>query len=68
MPRQDYLINKNRAWLEYLNIIARSDTTFKDNESFKCKIMKENMEIMEDIQLRFEIRTFDDILSNISII
>lgn len=61
MPRQDYLIDKNRAWLEYLNIIDRSDTTFKDNENFRCKIGWRNIDDMKDIQLRFEIRTFDDI-------
>ena len=61
MPRQDYLINKNRAWLEYLNIIDRNDTIFKDNEKFKCKIGWRNIEDMKDVQLRFEIRTFDDI-------
>ena len=34
---------------------------FKYNEKFKCKIGWRNIEDMKDVQLRFEIRTFDDI-------
>ena len=59
--RQSYLPKEDRARFEYLEIIDRDDTTFVDNEIFKCRVRWKNFENIKDVQLRFEIRTYDDV-------
>lgn len=59
--RQSYLPKAVRARFEYLEIVGRDDTTFVDNEIFKCRVRWKNFENIKDVQLRFEIRTYDDV-------
>ncbi|MGM9534349.1 MAG: polysaccharide ABC transporter ATP-binding protein [Intestinibacter sp.] len=61
VERQSYLPKEVRARFEYLEIIDREDVTFKDNQIFKCRVKWRNFEDLKDVQLRFEIRTYDDI-------
>lgn len=61
VERQSYLPKEVRARFEYLEIINRDDITFKDNEIFTCRVKWRNFEDLKDVQLRFEIRTYEDI-------
>lgn len=59
--RQSYLPKNLRAKLNNLTIIDRDIPIFYDGEKFKCRINWKNYKDIKDVQLRFEIRTIDDI-------
>lgn len=59
--RQSYLTKNLRAKLNNLTILEREIPIFYDGEKFKCKVNWKNYEDIKDVQLRFEIRTIDDI-------
>lgn len=59
--RQSYLPKNLRAKLNNLTIIDRYIPIFYDGEKFKCRINWKNYKDIKDVQLRFEIRTIDDI-------
>ena len=59
--RQSYLPKNLRAKLNNLTIIDKDIPIFYDREKFKCKINWKNYKDIKDVQLRFEIRTIDDI-------
>ena len=59
--RQSYLPKNLRAKLNNLTNIDKDIPIFYDREKFKCKINWKNYKDIKDVQLRFEIRTIDDI-------
>ena len=59
--REKYLPKEKRAKLDYLRILDKDLSIFYDGEKFKCNLNWKNYEDIEDVQLRFEIRTMDDI-------
>lgn len=58
--REKYLPKEKRAKLDYLRILDKDLPIFYDGEKFKCNLNWKNYEDIEDVQLRFEIRTMDD--------
>lgn len=61
IERQEYLPKIQRAKLNNLTIIDKDIPIFYDNEKFKCRLNWKNYDDINDVQLRFEIRTMDDI-------
>lgn len=59
--REKYLPKVKRARLDYLRILDKDIMIFYTGEKFKCNLNWKNYEDIEDVQLRFEIRTMDDI-------
>lgn len=60
IKRESYLPKKQMAKLNALTILGKKSPIFYDKESFKCRLNWINYNDIEDIQLRFEIRTIDD--------
>lgn len=59
--RQAYLPKNPQMKFNYLEILNKDNNVFVDGEKFKCIINWKNHDDVHDIQLRFEIRTIDDI-------
>ena len=59
--RQEYLPKNPQMKFNYLEILNKDNNVFVDGEKFKCIINWKNYDDVHDIQLRFEIRTIDDI-------
>ena len=60
IKREAYLPKILRAKLNNLTILDKVIPIFYDNEKFKCRLNWKNCEDINDVQLRFEIRTMDD--------
>lgn len=58
--RQSYLPKDPKAKFSNLTIIDKETPVFYDGEKFRCRLNWNNYENIEDVQLRFEIRTMDD--------
>ena len=59
--RESYLPKNLRAKLLSLEILDKEYATFYDGESLKCKLKWDNYDDLNDLQVRFEIRTSDGI-------
>lgn len=59
--RVGYLPKIQQARFNYLELIDKKNNVFIDGEKFKCILNWKNYEDIHNIQLRFEIRTIDDI-------
>ena len=59
--RESYLLKVQQARFNYLEILNKDNNVFTDGEKFNCLINWKNYENISNIQLRFEIRTIDDI-------
>lgn len=59
--REGYLPKDQQAKFNYLEILDKDNNVFVDGEKLKCIINWKNYDNIEDVQLRFEIRTIDDI-------
>lgn len=60
IKREEYLPKVQRAKLNTLTILNKKVPIFYDNEKFRCRLDWNNYDDIEDVQLRFEIRTMDD--------
>lgn len=60
IKREAYLPKIQKARFNNLTILDKDIPIFYDGEKFKCKLNWTNYETIEDVQLRFEIRTIDD--------
>lgn len=60
IKRDDYLPKIQKAKLNNLTILDKELPIFYDGEKFKCRLNWKNYDNIEDVQLRFEIRTMDD--------
>lgn len=60
IKREAYLPKIQRAKLNNLTILDKDIPIFYDNEKFKCRLNWKNYEDINDVQLRFEIRSIDD--------
>ena len=58
--RPIYLPNKQAAKLNTLTIINKEVPIFYDSETLKCSLDWKNYQNINDVQVRFEIRTIDD--------
>lgn len=58
--RQEYLPKHQKAKFNYLQLINKDNNVFIDGEKLKCIINWKNYDDIQDVQLRFEIRTIDD--------
>lgn len=58
--RRDYLSKTPKCKLNYIDILEKDVPIFYDGESFKCKLDWINYSSVENVQLRFEIRTIDE--------
>lgn len=58
--RQSYLPKNLKAKLSNLTILDKETPIFYDREKFICRLNWKNYNDIEDVQLRFEIRTMDD--------
>ena len=59
--REGYLPKEPQMKFNYLEILDKDNNIFVDGEKFKCIINWKNYDDVHDVQLRFEIRTIDDI-------
>lgn len=60
IKRDDYLPKIQKAKLKNLTVLDKYVPIFYDDEKFKCRLTWRNYDNIEDVQLRFEIRTMDD--------
>lgn len=60
IKRDDYLPKIQKAKFNNLTILDKDVPIFYDDEKFKCRLTWKNYDNIEDVQLRFEIRTMDD--------
>lgn len=60
IKRESYLPKMQRAKLNNLTILYKDIPIFYDGEKFKCRLNWKNYDNIENVQLRFEIRTIDD--------
>lgn len=59
-PRESYLPNHPPVKLSSLEILNKESARFVDGEKFKCVISWKTYEDIENVRLRFEIRSIDD--------
>lgn len=58
--RDGYLPKEPQAKFNYLKLLDKDNNIFVDGEKFRCNINWKNYKDIDDVQLRFEVRTIDD--------
>lgn len=58
--REGYLPKVPQAKFNYLELLDKENNIFVNGEKFRCNINWKNYDNIQDVQLRFEIRTMDD--------
>lgn len=59
--RDGYLPKEPQAKLNYLELLSKDNNVFIDGEILRCLINWKNYDDIDNVQLRLEIRTMDDI-------
>ena len=58
--RDGYLPKVPQAKFNYLELLDKDNNIFIDGEKLRCNINWKNYDNLDDVQLRFEVRTIDD--------